>query len=231
MPHMIAVGDARPSAHGHEITSTEMPKLTAVSRLPDAIHQITNVTSAIEHTTGTKMPLILSASFCTGAFDVAASSTIAAIFATVVSSPTDSARISAYPVTRIVPQMSLSPTAFSTGTLSPVITLSSDAPPPVTITPSQGMPPPARMSTMSPETRVSAGIVTTSSPRRTSAVFGARSSSFRTASDVRRLARSSSVRPTVMSAKIIVTDSKCSSCVRCMMCAPPTAPITIFTRI
>ena len=226
---MIAVGDARPSAHGHEITSTEMPKLTAVSRLPDAIHQMMNVRSAMEQTTGTKIPLILSASFCTGALDVAASSTIAAIFATVVSSPTDSARISAYPVTRIVPQISVSPTFFSTGTLSPVITLSSEAPPPVTITPSHGIPPPARISTMSPAASVSAGIVTISSPRRTSAVFGARSKSFRTASEVRRLARSSKVRPTVMSARIIVTDSKCNSCDRCMMCAPVVAPITIFT--
>ncbi|MNY19054.1 hypothetical protein D3C86_1524700 [compost metagenome] len=68
-PTIIAVGVANPKAHGHAITNT----VTAARRPctkplspPNTIHN-TKVISAMPITTGTKIPAILSTSFCTGA--------------------------------------------------------------------------------------------------------------------------------------------------------------------
>ncbi|MPN29080.1 hypothetical protein SDC9_176529 [bioreactor metagenome] len=61
------------------------------SKLLPKNNQITKVTSDIAITTGTKIPLILSASLDIGAFELLASSTREIILDKVVSSPINSA--------------------------------------------------------------------------------------------------------------------------------------------
>ena len=74
-------------------------------------------------TTGTKMPLILSASRPMGALVAVASSTSRTIWARVVSSPTRSARMTRWPEVLMVAPVTRSPACFSTGMLSPVSAL------------------------------------------------------------------------------------------------------------
>ena len=93
VPTMMAVGVARPSAQGQEITKTETAYTNEVPTSPETIIQTMKVTRAMAITTGTKTPLILSASFSMGAFVLVASSTNRTMFARVVSEPTRSARI------------------------------------------------------------------------------------------------------------------------------------------
>ena len=90
---MIATGVARPSAHGQEITRTEIARVSANEGVSPASSQMTAVTSAIHMTTGTKTPATLSASLAIGALDAPASSTRRMIWLSVVSSPTRDARI------------------------------------------------------------------------------------------------------------------------------------------
>ena len=72
---MIATGVARPSAHGQLMTSTLIARASAKPKLCPAISQTASVTAATAITAGTKMPDTLSATFATGAFVAAASST------------------------------------------------------------------------------------------------------------------------------------------------------------
>lgn len=85
---MTAVGAARPSAHGHAMTSVVMKNLNAsknglvpagsqesgITVRPTAIHTA-NETSAIATTAGTNRDDTLSANASMGAFDDCASST------------------------------------------------------------------------------------------------------------------------------------------------------------
>ena len=75
VPTIIAVGVASPKAHGQEITSTDIPKFKAVSKLSVVTYQMIAVKSAIVMTAGTKILLILSASFAILGFVSVASST------------------------------------------------------------------------------------------------------------------------------------------------------------
>ena len=88
VPTMMAVGVARPRAHGQEITRIEMACVSAVATSPASASQATNVTAAMAMTTGTKTPAILSAMRSMGALELVASSTRRMIPASVVSSPT-----------------------------------------------------------------------------------------------------------------------------------------------
>ena len=91
VPTMMATGVARPSAHGQEITSTEIALVSAnENSAPVSIHTM-NVTMAIPMTVGTKIPETLSAKRAIGAFEEEASSTRRIIFAKEVSLPTFSA--------------------------------------------------------------------------------------------------------------------------------------------
>ena len=92
-PTIIAVGVASPSAHGHAITNTVTRAMIPwVSPLgPPQIVHMASVSNAIPMTTGTNMPAILSASFCTGALLPWASCTIFMICASTVSLPVFSA--------------------------------------------------------------------------------------------------------------------------------------------
>ena len=72
---MIATGVAKPSAHGQEITNTAIPIESANSNgYPKISHTMVAITAMVM-TTGTKIPLILSANFAMGAFEAFASST------------------------------------------------------------------------------------------------------------------------------------------------------------
>ena len=73
---MIATGVASPRAQGQEITNTDIAMFKAnVTAYPVKSH-ITNVTSAMHITAGTKIPATLSASLAIGALEPPASSTI-----------------------------------------------------------------------------------------------------------------------------------------------------------
>ena len=89
---MIATGVASPSAHGHEMTSTEMPRASAKEKVSPASSQPIVVITATAMTNGTKIPLTLSAMRAIGALVAAASETILMICDSVVSSPTRVAR-------------------------------------------------------------------------------------------------------------------------------------------
>ncbi len=126
-PTMMAVGVARPRAHGQAITNTvtiaSSPWVRALS--PPSTTQARKLTIAMPMTTGTKIPATLSTSFCTGALLPCACCTILMIWARIVSPPTFSASKRKLPFWLTVPANTFSPALFSTGTGSPLIMLSS----------------------------------------------------------------------------------------------------------
>ena len=138
---MMAVGVARPSAQGQEITRTATACERATAKLPGATktNHAANVTNAIPMTTGTKMPAMLSARRSIGALELVASSTRRIMPASVVSSPTAVARILNQPPVDTVAPVTESPTTLLTGTGSPVIADSSTDPSPSMTWPSTGI--------------------------------------------------------------------------------------------
>ena len=94
VPTIMAVGVAKPNAHGQEITSTETAISSANSQ--EYPHNIQTMAAMIAMlmTVGTKIPLTLSAKRATGALVEVASSTNLIIWAKAVSPPTFVARIS-----------------------------------------------------------------------------------------------------------------------------------------
>ena len=121
VPTMMATGVASPSAHGQEITSTEMAFDRANSKLCPTNSQTMAVTMAIPITVGTNTPLTLSASRAIGALELPASSTSRMIWESVVSSPTLDAWNRNVPFLLMVAEITGSPGFFSTGILSPVM--------------------------------------------------------------------------------------------------------------
>src|SRR4028118_754447 len=87
---------------------------------------------------------------CIGAFEPCASSTIRTIWASAVSPPTFSARLTKPPVPLRAPPVPPPPPPFSAGMDSPVSMLSSSAERPSTTTPSTGTFSPGRTRTRSP---------------------------------------------------------------------------------
>ena len=166
------------------------------------------VTAAMPITVGTKTPATLSAVLAMGAFVAAASLTMRMICESAVSSPTPVARQRRKPDWLIVPALTLSFSALSTGRLSPVSADSFTALVPERTMPSTGMLSPGRTRKMSPRTTSSAGTMTSSPFRSSRAVFGESCMSERSASVVLPLECASSVLPTVMSVNIIAADSK-----------------------
>ena len=209
-PTMMATGVASPSAHGQLITRTATARESEVPMSEPSSDHTMKVTAATAITAGTNIPEILSAIFAIGAFVAAASPTICIICERVVSSPTFVASHFKNPVLFTVPALTLSPSALSTGTLSPVSADSSTALSPSTILPSTGTFSPGRTTKMSPFCTCSTETVFSfpSSFPTTTAVFGASFISFLRASVVRPLERASSVFPTVMSVRIIAAVSK-----------------------
>ena len=126
---MIAVGVARPMAHGQAMITTPMKAVRAsVNRGsgPTSI-QATNVSEAITRTSGTNTSLTRSASRWIGALEPWARSTSSTIRARAVSRPTCVARITNEPVVLIVAPMTPSPADLVTGIGSPVSMDSSTA--------------------------------------------------------------------------------------------------------
>ena len=133
VPTMIAVGVARPIAHGQAMTRTLTNAVSAyVTRGsgPPTNHS-TNVADATIRTIGTKTSAIRSASRWIGAFEPCARLTSSTIRARAVSRPTRVARITNVPVVLSVAPMTSSPGATTTGIGSPVSIEASTADPPV----------------------------------------------------------------------------------------------------
>ena len=92
LPTMMATGVARPRAHGHEMTSTEMARVSAKAISFDARSHPMTTRTAMPITAGTKTADTRSAIRAMGALVAAASDTRRMICASVVSSPTRVAR-------------------------------------------------------------------------------------------------------------------------------------------
>ena len=211
VPTIIAVGVARPRAHGQDTTSIAIPIDIAKSALfPVSAHIIVAAT-AIVITAGTNIPLTLSASLDIGALEADASSTSLIIPARAVSSPTFSARILNEPAPFTVAPVTFEPVVFSTGMLSPVTADSSTYELPSITTPSTGMLAPGFMSMTSPTFKSFVALSFSSPFISTIAVFGARSMSLDIASLVFPLDLSSRNLPRFISVRIIAEVSKYKS--------------------
>ena len=127
VPTSNAVGVARPSAHGQAMISTATAAVNAADGEPPAPSQKASVATASAMTIGTKTAETRSASRCTRALPVCASSTSRAVCASCVSAPTRVARTTSRPPTLTVAPATASPGPTSTGTLSPVSRLASIA--------------------------------------------------------------------------------------------------------
>ncbi|CAB4690493.1 unannotated protein [freshwater metagenome] len=189
LPTMSAVGVASPRAHGHAMMRTATAAVKAFSTSPSRMSHAAKVAALIAKTTGTKIEATLSATFCTGAFVACASRTNLAMRAKVVSPPTRVARTSNRPFWFTVADVTLSPTATSTGTLSPVIMLASMLDVPSSTTPSAAIFSPGRTTRMSPSRTTDAGIETSSPSRNTVAYFAPIARSDRNASPAEFFAR------------------------------------------
>ena len=211
MPTMMAVGVARPNAHGQAMTSTVTAAISpcATASSPPKIIQTTNVKIAIASTTGTNMPAILSTSFCTGALLPWASRTRRIMCASSVSAPTFSAVKRKLPCWFTVPATTFAPVVFSTGTGSPLIMLSSTNELPDCTVPSTGILSPGRTRIKSPGLTFSKDtIFSRPSPSKTVTLAGCKPISFLMADEVSALARSSSSLPSRMNTMITAADSK-----------------------
>src|SRR5439155_16096360 len=122
-PTMIDIGVAKPSAHGQAMISTAraLTSAKAIAGVGPKSDQAAKVSSAATMTPGTNQPETVSARAWIGARERCASATIWTIWASNVSLPTRSARMTKVPVALTVAPVTLSPGAFSAGTGSPVI--------------------------------------------------------------------------------------------------------------
>ena len=205
VPTIIAVGVARPSAHGQAMISTATAAVKASVAGCPATSQPISVTAAIPSAVGTKTAETRSASRCTGAVDACASSTRRMIWASFVSLPTLTASTVIEPLPLMVAPMTSSPTATGTGTGSPVIMDASTLLDPSTTTPSTGIFSPGRTMTRMPTRSSSTATV---EPSSNSAVLAPRPASALMASPDLRLARASNHRPRRISVTITAAVSK-----------------------
>ncbi len=159
VPTIIAVGVARPSAHGQATTSTATAFIRANSKAGSGPQKNQSKNEIIEmaKTTGTKYPVTVSAYFWIGALDDCASSTNFMTVARKVSEPTLVARNLKAPVLLMVAPTTASPTFLSTGMDSPVTMDSSRAEYPSMIIPSTGTFSPGLTSRISPTLTSSIG--------------------------------------------------------------------------
>ncbi|VWC25877.1 hypothetical protein BST28156_06135 [Burkholderia stagnalis] len=208
VPAMIAAGVARPSAHGHAITSTATALRIAVSAPAPAISQPTSVSAAMPRIAGTNTALTRSTSRWIGAFSACADSTSRMMRASVVSAPIAVVSTTSAPSPLIEPAVTGSPPSFATGRLSPVISDSSTCERPETTRPSTGTRSPGRMPTRVP-TRTCASGTSRSTPCSTTRARSGRSAfSARIASVVWRFARASSHLPKRTSVMMTADASK-----------------------
>ena len=147
---MMAVGVASASEHGQNTTRIVTPRISPVVHSPDHAHTPKHVSTARASDAGTRMAAHLSAMRWTGAFLRSASFTRRIIFWSDESSPAFVTRIVMAPNRLIVPEYTSSPTALSTGSDSPVITLWSTVVVPSVMTPSTGIVSPGKTRTSLP---------------------------------------------------------------------------------
>ena len=205
---MIAIGVARPRAHGHDITSTEIIRFNANSKSLLIIYQPTKVINDIIITAGTKTAEILSASFAIGALVSFASFTRLMIWERVVSSPTLVALNLKEPCLLIVAEITSSPIVLVTGIDSPVIAASSTREDPSIISPSTGILSPGLITIMSPFSISVESISTSLLFLITLALSGAKSIRFFNEALVSPLLLASKYFPSVINVRIIAEDSK-----------------------
>jgi hypothetical protein len=151
-------------------------------------------------TTGMNQVTARSAIRCTGGLDPCASSTRRMIWARTVSFPTRVARNRITPFWFTVPPTTCIPFRFRTGRDSPEIMDSSTEDSPSSTSPSTGTFSPGFTTSTSPAWTSGRGTSTSRSSRTMVAVFGARATSFRMASEVRPLALASRYRPSMRNA-------------------------------
>ena len=200
MPVSIAVGVARPIAHGQAMISTATAAVNAVPAPAPAASQTASVATATPMTTGTNTAEIRSASRCTGALPAWACTTSRAIWASCVSAPTRLARTTRWPPAFTHPPVTGSPGPTSAGAGSPVSIEVSTAERPAMTTPSAAIFSPGRMTNSSPTASSATGTRISVPSRRTATSFAPSDSSARRAAPERRLARASSWRPSRTSA-------------------------------
>ena len=205
VPTIIAVGVARPSAHGQAITKTAINTVREnTTSFPD-INHASPATIAITTTTGTKYPAIISASFAIGAFEPWASSTNLIICEIAVSLPTFSALNLIVPFLFILAPTTELPIFFSTGILSPVnIDSSTEVWPSITV-PSTGILEPGLTIIISPTSTSSIGISISLSSLTIIAVLGLSPINFFIASPVLPFARDSKYLPS--KTNVIITPA------------------------
>ena len=211
MPTMMAMGVARPSAHGHAMMSTDTALTSACAKRgggPTTLHT-TNVITAMSTTAGTKYEATTSARRWMRARLRWASLTIRTIRASKVPCPTRSARIVNPPEPFTVPPVTALLGPFSAGIASPVSMDSSTALVPSTTTPSTGIFSPGLTRNVSPATTPSSGASSSlPSARTTRAVFGVRPRRARRALLVWLRARSSRTCPSKTSTVMTAAGSK-----------------------
>ena len=208
VPTMIAVGVARPRAHGHAMTSTAVKMVRLNTTLWPLRSQAAPAARAISMTIGTKYPETTSARRAIGALEPWACSTSRTIWARAVSPPTRVARKTIEPFPLMLAPVTGSPAFFSTGMLSPVSMDSSTEVYPSTTSPSTGTFPPGLTRTRSPTSTSAIGISVSAPSWITSAVFGARPMSFLMACEVLPLDTVSRVLPSRMRAMMTAAVSK-----------------------
>jgi hypothetical protein len=210
---MTAVGVARPSAQGQEISSTETAKsMDVVKPTPPITYQARKTMAARTITAGTKTDATRSTRRWMGALEPCASCTMRTIWASALSRPTLVARRRKLPDLLMVAPITSSPGPLSTGRLSPVTRLSSTADCPLSTTPSTGIFSPGRTMTTSLTSTWSMGssisLWPVSDRRTTRAVLACKESSLRIASPAWVLARASRYLPTMIRVMITAADSK-----------------------
>ncbi len=208
VPTSRAVGVARPSAQGQAMMRTATAAVAANSRGSPASCQPANVIKAMMSTIGTNTPEIVSASACTGALRVWASSTMRAMRDSSVSSPSAVARTTRRPLAFRVAPITGSPGSLSTGSDSPVTIDSSTAEPPETTTPSVAIFSPGRTTNSSPSLRKSIGTRSSTPPRRIVASEAPSVSRARSAAELWVRARASNQRPASRKVMMATTASK-----------------------
>ena len=207
---MSAVGVARPRAQGQAMMRTviiasrpwEKPAVGANK------HHNPKVNKAIPMITGTKIPAILSTSFCTGALLPWASCTMRMIWASMVSAPVLSAVKWKAPFWFTVPAYTFSPACLCTAIGSPLSMLSSTYESPLITVPSTAIRSPGFTAIVSPIRAFSIGTVCSPDPVTIVIVLGCRPASLRIAVEVFCFARSSSKRPRRIKAIIPLAASK-----------------------
>jgi hypothetical protein len=187
----MAVGVARPIAHGQAMTSTATAAVNAAPPPWPAASHPASVATATPMTTGTKTAEIRSASRCTRAFPACASVTRRVIWASWVPAPTRVARTTSRPLAFRHPPVTTSPGPTSAGTGSPVSIEVSTAEWPELTIPSAAIFSPGRTTNSSPTASCSAGTRTSPPSRSTTASLAPSDSSARSAAPERRFARAS----------------------------------------